>query len=302
MEHSQLLSVGMPKIRRRLNSAYLFVAPAVIFIFILVFLPTVRIAILSVTQTNARTNETRFVGFQNFATILSDANFQQAALQTGKWTLFTALGHFIIGFALALAMNSTLIYKRIRSFCRALILLPWALTPVVVALILQLWAHPMISPIAKILTAVGFHGDFQPLGDPKIAMWTLIVVQIWQFSPFFMIMILAGLQSLDPALHDAAKVDGASWWQDVYFVILPHVRELLLTLGLFDVVTLAASFDLIWVATNGGPVRSTEVISTYLYRDGFLGNHWNLAGTTGIILLLLLSLIAYFMIRQMRDE
>ncbi len=162
--------------------------------------------------------------------------------------------------------------------------------------------RPMISPVAKILAMLGSKADFLPLGNPKTAMGTLIGIQIWQFTPFFMLMILAGLQTLDPALHDAARVDGASWWQDVVYVIFPHVRELLLTLALFDIVTLAASFDLIWITTNGGPVRSTEVISTYLYRDGFLSMHWNRAAASGMILLVLLALVAFFMIRQMRED
>lgn len=287
---------------RKVSPGYFFIAPAVIFIFILVFLPTFRVAFLSVTETSLRTHETHFVGLANFKKIISDPIFQKATLQTGKWAIFTALGHFTIGFALALAMNSTLVNHRIRSLCRALILLPWALTPVVVAIIVQLWSHPMISPAAKILTMLGSKAEFLPLGSPKTAMWTLIGIQIWQFTPFFMLMILAGLQTLDPALHDAAKVDGASWWQDILHVTIPHVRELIITLALFDIVTLAASFDLIWIATNGGPVRSTEVVSTYIYRAGFLGMHWNHAAAGGMILLLLLSLVALFMMMQMREE
>jgi multiple sugar transport system permease protein len=302
IESGRLSLGGILRIKRKLNPGYLFIAPAVIFIFALVFLPTIRIAFLSVTQTSLRTGETSFVGLLNFKAILSDPNFRQAVLQTIKWTFFVALGHFTIGFSLALAMNSILINHRIRSLCRAFILLPWAVTPVVIALVAQLWGHPMISPVVKILTMLGYRGQFLPLGDPKTAQWTLIGIQIWQFTPFFMLMILAGLQTLDPALHDAAIVDGASWLQDVRYVILPHVRELILTLALFDVVTLAASFDLIWITTNGGPVRSTEVISTYLYRDGFLGVHWNRAAASGMILLLLLIVVAFFMIRQMRDE
>jgi multiple sugar transport system permease protein len=110
------------------------------------------------------------------------------------------------------------------------------------------------------------------------------------------------LQTLDPALHDAARVDGASWWQDILYVTIPHVRDLIITLALFDFVTLAASFDLIWIATNGGPVRSTEVIATYIYRDGFLSMHWNRAGASGMILIVMLTLFALFMMKQMRDE
>jgi multiple sugar transport system permease protein len=298
----QPFSESTEKRRFRVSPAYYFIAPAVIFIFVLVFLPVIRILYLSLTVTNLRTQETLFAGLENFRAIISDPIFQKAMLQTGQWAIFTALGHFTIGFALALAMNSNLVNPRFRSVCRALILLPWALTPVVVAIIVQLFSHPMISPVAKILVMLGSTAEYLPLGSTKTAMWTLIGIQVWQFTPFFMLMILAGLQSLDPALHDAAKVDGASWWQDVVHVVIPHVRDLIITLALFDIVTLAASFDLIWIATNGGPVRSTEVISTYIYRDGFMSMQWNRAAASGMILLIMLSLFALFMMKQMREE
>ena len=106
-------------------------------------------------------------------------------------------------------------------------------------------------------------------------MWTLVGVQVWQFTPFFMLMILAGLQTMDPELHDAAQVDGANMWQRIRHVTVPHLREQLLTLALFDMVTLAAYFDLIWVATEGGPVRSTEVVATYIFREA----SWGRTGT-----------------------
>lgn len=302
MESGQSLFDKPLKKKPKLSQAYLYIAPAVIFIFALVFLPTLRVIFLSVTDTNVRTGITSFVGLENFKTIINDSVFQKTILQTIKWTFFSALGHFTLGFLLALAMNSILINNHIRSLCRALILIPWAITTVVIALVAQLWAHPMMSPVAKILAILGYHGDYLPLGNPGSAQWALIGIQVWQFTPFFMLMILAGLQTLDPNLHDAAKVDGASYWQDVRYVVIPHVRELILTLALFDIVTLAATFDLIWITTNGGPVRSTEVFATFLYRDGFLGMHWNRAGASGVILLLLLIMVTLFITRHMKNE
>jgi multiple sugar transport system permease protein len=301
-EGAEQLSARERRRRYKFSPGYLFIAPAVLYISVLVFFPTIRIAIMSVTETVRATGEIRFAGLNNFKSVLSDPVFRKATLQTFHWAFFTTLGHLTIGFALALAMNSTLVDQKIRSLCRALILLPWALTAVVVAILVQLWAHPMVSPVSKILQALGSKAEFLPLGTPSTAMWTLIGIQVWQFTPFFMLMILAGLQTLDSELLDAAKVDGASWWQRTVNVTIPHIRNLIITLALFDLVTLSASFDLIWIATNGGPVRRTEVLATYIYRSGFLGSHWNLASTAGMILLVLLILIALFMIRQMQDE
>ena len=222
---AQPISSSSKKKIFKLSPAYIFIAPAVIYIVALVFFPTLRVAILSVMETVRKTGETHFVGLKNFQKVLSDPVFQKSAVQTAQWVIFTAIGHFVLGFILALAMNSKLIPRTITSTCRALILLPWALTSVVVAILTQLWAHPMISPIAKVLKILGSTTDFVPLAYPNTAMWFLIAVQIWQFTPFFMLMLLAGLQTLDPMLLDAAKVDGASWWQEILHVTLPPFKR-----------------------------------------------------------------------------
>jgi ABC-type sugar transport system permease subunit len=108
---------------------------------------------------------------------------------------------------------------------------------------------------------------------------------------------------MDPELHDAAKVDGASVLQRIRYLTLPHVRDLILTLSLFDLVTTAAYFDLIWVTTQGGPVRSTEVLATYIYRIAFGTMDWNRASAIGMILLVLcIGISAVVLIQMQREE
>jgi multiple sugar transport system permease protein len=133
-------------------------------------------------------------------------------------------------------------------------------------------------------------------------LWTLTSLNVWQFTPFFMLMILAGLQTLDPELLCAAMVDGASGLQRIRYVVLPHIREVLLTMTLFDLVTTAAYFDLIWVTTQGGPVRSTEVLATLIYRLGFWNMNWNVAAAVGMILLLLCIAISAFVVFVMQRD
>jgi multiple sugar transport system permease protein len=117
-----------------------------------------------------------------------------------------------------------------------------------------------------------------------------------------MLMVLAGLQTIDPELENAAMVDGANGFQRFRFITLPHIRNILLTLMLFDLVTTAAYFDLIWVTTQGGPVRSTEVLATYIYRIGFLTLDWNRAATIGVILLVLSIIMAAMVVVQLRED
>jgi multiple sugar transport system permease protein len=271
---------------QRLSPGYLFIAPAVILIALLAVYPSFRVIYLSVMDYSRRTQELRFVGLDNYIAILGDPIFHKILKQTLIFSFFSSLGHIGFGLLLALVMNANL-NRRLVSICRAVILLPWALSPIVVAIIAQLWAYPLTSPVAKILGMLGWVGEFAPLARTNTALISLTIINVWQFTPFYMLMILAGLQTMDPELHEAAKVDGASGLQRLRFITLPHIESVLLTLSLFDLVTTAAYFDLIWVTTQGGPVRSTEVLATLTYRVGFLTLDWNRAATYGAILLAL---------------
>lgn len=290
-----------PRKRWQINPGYLFVAPAVILIALMAIYPTFRVLYLSVVDYSRRTHEVTFVGLANYQQILLDPVFLKAFKQTLYFSFFSSLGHVGLGLILALIMNTEL-NRRFLAFCRAIILLPWALSPIVVAIIAQLWAYPLTSPVGKILTSLGVTSEFAPLGHTSTALLTITGINIWQFTPFYMLMILAGLQTIDPELHDAAKVDGANGFQRIRRITLPHIRNILLTLSLFDLVTTAAYFDLIWVTTQGGPVRSTEVLATYIYRVGFLTLDWNRAATMGVALLILCIVLAAIVVVQLREE
>jgi multiple sugar transport system permease protein len=300
MEKS-MTSVSQKSIRTRLSPGYIFVAPAVVLILLMAIYPTFRVLFLSVMDYSRRTRETTFVGLANYQQLLADPIFSKVFKQTLYFSIFSSVGHVGLGLALALIMNSDL-NRRFVSFNRAIILLPWALSPVVVAIITQLWAYPLTSPIGKVLTSWGLTSDFAPLARTGTALMTLTLINIWQFTPFFMLMVLAGLQTIDPELENAAMVDGANGFQRFRFITLPHIRNILLTLMLFDLVTTAAYFDLIWVTTQGGPVRSTEVLATYIYRIGFLTLDWNRAATIGVILLVLSIIMAAMVVVQLRED
>jgi len=290
----------LPKRRwPRINPGYLFIAPAVLLMTLLAVYPTFRGVNLSLLRTIKRTRETSYVGFANYTAMLADPIFRKAFKQTLLFSGFSSLGHIVLGFILALVMNTAL-NRRFMSMCRAVILLPWALSPIVVAIITQLWVYPLTSPITRVLRALRLSAEFAPLARTGSALWTLTAINVWQFTPFYMLMILAGLQTIDPGLYDAAKVDGASLVQRIRYVTIPHVREALLTSALFDLVTTAAYFDLIWVTTQGGPVRSTEVLATYTYRLAFWSMDWNRATTAGMILLVLCIATSAVVVVQMQ--
>jgi len=130
----------------------------------------------------------------------------------------------------------------------------------------------------------------------------LTAINVWHFTPFYMLMILAGLQSIDPALYEAAMIDGANTMQRVFYVTIPQVRRLLFTLGLFDLVTTLVYFDLIWIATHGGPVGSSEVLATYIYRQAFLSFDFGHAAAVGMLLVIVSVTLSAFGVTLMERE
>lgn len=275
----------------RVNAGYLFIAPALILVGLLMIYPVYRLVDMSLHRADRASGTEEFVGIDNYRDVLGDRVFQVATKQTLIFIGLSAIGHLGLGCLLALLLDSKL-NRRVLTLARTAILLPWVLSPVVVAILSQLWMHPLFSPIAKVLQLLGWTGTFEPLGHPDTALYGLIIMNIWQYTPFYMLMILVGLQTRDPELDDAAKVDGAGGIQRLYYITWPHIRNVVLTLTLFNLVANAAYFDLIWVATKGGPMRSTEVLATYLYRRAFVSLDFNDASVVAIAILLLSILLA----------
>jgi multiple sugar transport system permease protein len=242
-----------------------------------------------------------YVGLENYKTVLLNPLIFTAIKNTLLFSLFSTLGHMVLGFLIASGLNSSL-NRHFLTFSRTLLLLPWAISPSVVAIITQLWAHPLISPVAKALKYIGISVEFAPLAHPRTALPFLTLLNVWQFTPLFMLMILAALQTMDLELDEAAQVDGASPWQRIWYITIPQLRRTLLTLILFDLVITAAYFDLIWITTQGGPARSTEVLSTFAYRLAFLGLKWNTAAAAAMILVGLSVLLATVVILLMNEE
>lgn len=296
-------TIHTPQRRKRwhINAGYLFVAPALLLILLLTAYPTYKIFDMSVHRLDRRTQVNEFVGVRNFVEVFKDPVFQKALKQTLTFTGVGAFGHIGLGLLLALLLNSKL-NPTVAGLSRSLILLPWVLSPTVVAILLQLWGHPLISPIAKILSSFGWQGQFMPLGNVSTALPTIILINIWQYTPFYMLMILVGLQTLDEELLMAAKVDGANRLQEIRFITWPHIRNVVLTFTLYDLVVNLAYFDLIWIATQGGPVRATEVLATITYRLAFQSLNWNKASVVGIVMLVMSITIAIVVMLLMRKD
>jgi multiple sugar transport system permease protein len=205
-----------------------------------------------------------FVGLDNFRVNLNDTIFLRAFQNTFVYTFIATALKLCLGMAAALLLNHHFRFKRI---VRAGMLLPWIVPTVLSTLAWQWMFDATFSVFNWMLMNVGLISSrILWLGDGTLAMGCLILVNVWRGMPFFAITLLAGLQTVNPDLHEAAEIDGANAWQRFWRVTLPLIKPIMLVVVLFSMVATFADFQLIYVLTRGGPYSSTHVFGTYAYE------------------------------------
>ncbi|MBI3826952.1 MAG: sugar ABC transporter permease [Candidatus Rokubacteria bacterium] len=205
-----------------------------------------------------------FVGLQNFQVNLNDTIFLRAFQNTFVYTFIATALKLALGMATALLLNHHFHFKRI---IRASMLLPWIVPTVLSTLAWQWMFDATFSVFNWVLMNAGLISKrILWLGDGTLAMGCLIAVNVWRGMPFFAITLLAGLQTVNPDVHEAAEIDGANAWQRFWRVTLPLIKPIMLVVVLFSMIATFADFQLIYVLTRGGPYSSTHVFGTYAYE------------------------------------
>jgi multiple sugar transport system permease protein len=205
-----------------------------------------------------------FIGLENFRVNLNDTIFLRAFQNTFVYTFIATILKLTLGMLAALLLNHHFRFKRI---VRASMLLPWIVPTVLSTLAWQWMFDATFSVFNWVLMNVGLISKrILWLGDGTLAMGCLIAVNVWRGTPFFAITLLAGLQTVNPDLHEAAEIDGANAWQRFWRVTLPLIKPIMLVVVLFSMIATFADFQLIYVLTRGGPYSSTHVFGTYAYE------------------------------------
>jgi multiple sugar transport system permease protein len=287
----------------RIPSAYWFVLPAMLFFVLLAFYPSAFVLFLSFFATGKGTSLAEIhPSLGNFLAVWQNPNFARIMLQTLFYAAGAALLHTALGFCFALVLNVLPLNTTFIRAMRTVFLIPWAITPTVVAILFRLILHPQVGPIAIFLKSTGSSVLFGPLGQPDWALLSVTLTNVWMFTPFYMLMILSAMQAVDPGLYEAAVVDGANGLQQVFRITIPMIRNTLLTLTMFDFVTTAAYFDLTWIMTQGGPVGSSEIIPTWVYRTAFQSFEFGRASAIGMILFTISVVVSIIVLRAMDKE
>ena len=279
----------------------LLLAPAVIVLLVLGVFPFLYSLWLSFHDWNMadRTAGWNFVGFANYAKILTADPLFRAGLRATA--IFVGVGvtiEMVLGTAIALLLNRD--YPG-HGIVRALIILPAMITPVVVGLIWRFMYNPDRGIINYLLSLLGVQG-LDWLGRTNTAMPAVILVDIWEWTPFVALIALAALQSLDREPLEAAMIDGASSWQRFRFVIYPMILPALLVALLIRLMDSFKTFDIIYVLTLGGPGASTQVLSLYTYKYGFKFFQMGYAAALAYIMVIIVIILANVFIRSMRRQ
>lgn len=274
---------------------YLLLSPSLIIMAIFVGYPVIDALRISMYRyTFGRESAIRWVGLSNYIKLFGEERFLNSIQNTLIFSGTSVLVSFLFGFSLALFFWK--LTMRHENIIRSLLLLPTVLTPVVVGLIWKWLLDPMFGLINYLLSVIGISGPVW-LGEPKLAMFSVIFVDVWQYTPFIFLVILAGLKSLPIELYDAAKVDGANWWQSLVHLTIPLLKPVIIIVILLRTYMSLRSFDNIYVLTRGGPGIATEVLNMYTYRVGFEFLRMGDAATLSVIVFFITLGLSFVMLK-----
>lgn len=285
--------------RRRNFGPYLWVLPAVLIYFVFKLAPMIGGVYLALLQWDG-IEPAKFVGLQNFQRILDDEIIGLALWNNVKYAVGTVIGKTVLALFLALLLHQAL---RGRSFYRTALFLPVVMSFVVVGILWAWLYNAQFGLINSLLRGLGLEALILDwLGDTRVALWSLMVVDIWKWYGFHMVIFLAGLQTIPAELYEAARIDGATRWRQFLHITLPLLQPVMLVnvtlslMGAFNV------FDIPYVMTEGGPANSTMVMALHIYVRGFKFYRFGYSAAMSYVLLTLVTILAAIQMRLMSRE
>ncbi len=276
---------------------YLLLVPTISVLAVFLAFPFVYGAVLSLTSTEVGDSTLgQFVGLANYTfEAARDAIFRGAFWNTFAYTFWTTIVKFLLGLVMALLLNQVFPAQR---FVRAALLLPWIIPSVLSTLAWRWMFDPTFSVVNWVMNS-GLHLPIchgsttcvNWLGTPTTAMLSMMIVNTWRGTPFYGIAFLAGLQTIPVDLYEAARVDGASRWQQFRQITLPMLRPVLLVVLLLSTILTFADFQLPWVLTRGAPFNSSHLLATWAYTIAIPGNELGVGAAVSLFLFPVLTIV-----------
>ncbi|MCB7136150.1 carbohydrate ABC transporter permease [Cellulosimicrobium marinum] len=291
-----------PAWRKRLEILF-FVTPALALFAVFVVVPIVQAGRYSLYDWNGLGPMDDFVGFQNYVRALGDDVFTSAVQHNLTIVVLSIVVQLPLGLGIALLLNREMWG---RTFLRVVIFVPYVLAEVVAGVVWFMLLQPR-GPVDALLDAVGLGSLTQLwLGDPDVALYTVLVVLTWKYLGLAVILFLAGLQGVPEELYEAAQLDGASWWQVQRRITIPLLGPTIRTWGFLSMIGSLQLFDMVWILTKGGPANSTVTMATYLINQGTDRSLYGYASAVAVLLFaisfVLAALYQVFVLRRDTQE
>jgi multiple sugar transport system permease protein len=273
-----------------------FILPAMSLLLVLTGYPLFQVIQMSFYNYEDASNPA-FAGTANYVAFMKDPLFWNALGNTLIFTLTSVLLGLIVSLTLALLLNQP-INSKVKGIFRSVLMFPWLFSSTVVAATWILIFNPF-GLLNWILQTVGLTelGQTAWLSHEDYSLFGVIVANVWRGFPFMMLMLLAGLQTISKDLYEAAEIDGANFFQRFIYVTLPQLKNIMMTVATLEIIWNFRSFDLVFLMTGGGPMNSTEVLSTYVYRYAFRTLNFGYASAMAIFMLLVMVLVSVVYLR-----
>ncbi|MFH1341883.1 MAG: sugar ABC transporter permease [Pseudomonadota bacterium] len=282
-------------LKRKSTAAFLMTLPLILLILVLVIYP----AFYSLHLATLNKSMQRFVGLGNFQFLFTRETFWLVVQQSCIFAITAVIFKALIGFVVAHFVHN--IPAKGQRKWRGMLLVPWVIPPAMSTLAWLWLFDPSYSAFNYLLAGIGV--DRIPwTGETGWARFSVILVNIWVGAPFFMIMYLASLKSVPDQLYEAAAIDGANWWQRIWYVTLPMMRNIIAITTLFSLIVTFANFDIVRILTAGGPLDRTHIFATWAFRIGIEGGDIPLGASVSLFMIPILAIAAVFILRDINKR
>ena len=279
-----------PRFAYRDMVPYFFILPAVAIMVAGLVYPVVQAFYLSFYDWKIGTDfaAAPYVGLQHFHRMLTDEGVRESLWVTFRFGFWTITIEMVLGVTLALLLEKPI---RGASVFRTIFILPLMVSPVVVGLIWRYLFDARIGWINYYLGMIGIEPQVW-LGDPELAFFAIVFTDIWQWTPFIFIIVIAGLQALPSEVLEASRIDGANWWQHILFVKLPMIKSILVIALLMRLIDVFRALEVMYILTGGGPGRSTELLSLHIYNRAFETQQLGFASAISVLLIAIVFMLS----------
>ena len=288
------------KLNRQGKAVWLLLGPALLYLAAFAIYPLFYSLRLSLTDLTAADGSGKWIGLRNYQDLLGDPQFWNAAKNSVVMVTVSVTIEIVLGTALAMFFDLQL---KGSAIVRGILVLPMLITPIVVGVMWRALLNSDWGLINWMIVSLGFEPP-NWLGSIEMAMKTLILVDVWQWTPFVFIIVFARLQALPHELFEAAKMDGAGYFGTFQYIILPLLMPAILIAAVFRAVDAFRSFDLIYGLSYGGPARSTTTLSFFSFQNGFQFQNYGYAAAIAYMMLLILVVATSIILRyvKLRNE